>query len=366
MPKKAALISLGSKSSKWTVKEMKNYFREVDDLDIRDIEVTLSSKEAKVLYKGKPLEKYDCIYTKGSFRYAPLLSAITSILSKHTYMPIEAAAFINAHDKLLTQLILQQNGIPMPETYLAATPAAAKKILEKVHYPIVMKFPSGTQGKGVMFADSFASANSLLDALIALKQPFLIQEYIETEGADLRVIVVGDNVVAAMQRKAVAGEKRANIHAGGKGTSITLDPATTKIAVKTAQLIGADICAIDILEGVKGPLVIEVNISPGLQGITSVTGINVAEHIAKFLYSRTKEIVEGKRSLATGQMIHEITPVGPGKELITGLDFRGERVLLPESIIKESGFKESDDVLIKVEKGKIVMERFNIAGKKKK
>ncbi len=343
---------------------MKNYFREVDDLDIRDIEVILGPKEAQVLYLGKPLEKYDCIYAKGSFRYAPLLSAISSILSKHTYMPIEAGTFTTAHDKLLTQLILQQNGIPMPGTYLAATPEAAKKLLERLNYPIVMKFPQGTQGKGVMFADSFASASSMLDALTALRQPFLIQEYIETHGADLRVIVIGEKVVAAMQRQAVEGEKRANIHAGGKGVSIKVDPVTTKIAVKTAKLMGADICAVDILEGIKSPLVIEINISPGLQGITAATGINVADHIAKFLHKKTREIVDSEKKIAGKEIMEEITPTGPGKEIITGLDFRGERVLLPEAIVREMGFSEKDEVLMKVEKGKLVIEKFQIGESK--
>ncbi|MBR9691757.1 RimK family alpha-L-glutamate ligase [Candidatus Woesearchaeota archaeon] len=367
MPVSAAIISLGSKSSKWTAKSLRNYFRVVDELDIRDIEVTLGPKEAKVLYQGKPIEHYDCILAKGSFRYAPLLSAITSILSKYSYMPIEADAFTIVHDKLLTQIELQQNGIPMPTTYLAATPAAAKKILEKMNYPIIMKFPQGTQGKGVMFSDSYAAATSMMDALTALRQPFLIQEYIETEGADLRVIVVGDKVVAAMERQAEVGEKRANIHAGGKGKSIKIDPVTAKIAVKTAKVLGADICAVDLLEGHKGPLVIEANISPGLQGITEATGVNVADHISKFLHKKTKESVDLKKKISAEDIMKEIeTAGGPGKEIITGLDFRGERILLPAPIVKETGFTEKDEIVIKVEKGKLVIEKFHIEGEKKK
>ncbi|MBD3354437.1 RimK family alpha-L-glutamate ligase [Candidatus Woesearchaeota archaeon] len=362
----AAVISLGSKSSKWTAKAMKNYFRTADMLDIREIEVNLGHKEVQVLYQGKPIEKYDCILAKGSFRYAPLLRSITSILSKHTYMPIEADAFTVAHDKLITQLILQQNGIPMPITYLAATPDAAKKVLKKINYPIIMKFPQGTQGKGVMFADSYASASSMLDALTALRQPFLIQEYIETGGADLRVIVVGNKVVAAMQREASGREKRANIHAGGTGKSVKVDPVTSKIAVKTAKLIGADVCAVDILEGHKGPMVIEVNISPGLQGITKTSGINVADHIAKFLHKRTKEISEEKKKIEAKEIMKDITPEGPGKEIITGLDFRGERVLLPSALVKETGFNEKDEVSIKVDKGKLVIEKFDVKKEEKK
>ncbi|MBD3248943.1 RimK family alpha-L-glutamate ligase [Candidatus Woesearchaeota archaeon] len=360
----AAVISLRSKSSKWTVKAMQNYFRTVDDIDARDIEVTLSPKKTQVLHKGKPLDKYDCILVKGSFRYAQILRAVTTIASENSYMPIQPSAFTIAHDKLLTHLKLQQKGIPAPTTYLTSTPEAAKKILETVNYPIIMKFPQGTQGKGVMFADSFASANSMLDALIALKQPFLIQEYVETGGADIRAIVVGDKVVAAMQRKAEMGEKRANIHAGGSGEAVELDPKTKKIAIDAAKALGADICAIDILESIKGPVVLEINISPGLQGITKATGIDVASKIAKFLRKKAEEYSTGKGKEASKEIMKELTPKGPGKEIITGLDFRGERILLPGYVTKETGFKEDDELVIRVNKGKLILEPFDI-GKEK-
>jgi ribosomal protein S6--L-glutamate ligase len=362
---KAAVISLGSKSSKWTVKALKKYIRTVDDLNIKDIEVTLSPKGMEVLYKGKPMEEYDCIYAKGSFRYAPLLRAITSIASQKSYLPIKHYAFTIAHDKMLTQLTLQQKGIPTPKTYLSATPEAAKKVLENINYPIIMKFPQGTQGKGVMFADSFAAANSMMDALTALKQPFLIQEYIETEGADIRVIIVGDKVVAAMRRKAEAGEKRANIHAGGKGEAVSLDSHTKKIAVEAAQAIGAEICAVDILEGVKGPLVIELNVSPGLQGITEATKTDVAAKIAKFLHKKAKESAESKKKTETEDVLKEISPVGPYKEILTSLDFRGERILLPKVATDETKFTDKDELVLKIKKGKLFIEKFEVGEKKK-
>ncbi|MCK5140446.1 MAG: ATP-grasp domain-containing protein, partial [Thermodesulfovibrionia bacterium] len=210
---RTAIISLGSKSTVMLAEAMEKYFTTVDMLDLRNIEVNLS-KEMEVLYEGKPIQKYDCIYVKGSHKYEQLLRAITASLYNKTYMPIKPIAFNIAHDKIYTQINIQQNKTPMPTTYLSATIPAAKNILKKVNYPIIMKFPHGTQGKGVMFADSFASASSILDALDTLKQPFLIQEYIETGGVDIRVIVVGDKVVAAMKRRAEIGEKRANIHAG--------------------------------------------------------------------------------------------------------------------------------------------------------
>ena len=190
MKLKAALISLGSTSSKWIGKAMQKYFDEVDSYDIKGIEVTLGDKPM-VLYKGEPIPKYDCVYAKGSFRYNPILRSITSILQKESYMPITSTAFTIAHDKLITQLVLDQNKIPMPKTYLASTAKSARDILKKLNYPIIMKFPEGTQGKGVMYADSFASASSLLDTLTALKQPFLIQEFVETGGTDIRAFIIG-------------------------------------------------------------------------------------------------------------------------------------------------------------------------------
>lgn len=362
MPSRAAVISLGSKSSKWVVKALKNYIREVDDLNLKDIEVTLHEKEVQILYQGKPLGDYDCIYAKGSFRYAPLLRAITSIASKDAYMPMKSYTFTVAHDKLLTQLELQKHNIPMPKTYLSSTPEAAKKILEEIHYPIIMKFPQGTQGKGVMFAESFAAASSMLDALTALNQPFLIQEYVETGGSDIRAIVVGDKVIAAMERQAESGEKRANIHAGGKGKAHRIDPIARKIAIDAAKAVGADICAVDILEGVKGPLVIEVNISPGLQGVTAATKVNVADKIARFLHKKAKEFAAEKKKVGAEEIMKE---VGPGrKEFISSLDFRGHRIFLPEVVTKGTEFTDKDQFVIKIDKGKLIIEKFEVEEKK--
>jgi hypothetical protein len=118
---KAALISLGSVSSKWTLEAMRKYFKEVDEISLKHIEINFSGSTAEILYKGEPLPEYDCIYAKGSFRYAPLLQGITALREQSCFMPIESSAFSVVHDKLLTQLALQQHQIPMPRTYQAAT-----------------------------------------------------------------------------------------------------------------------------------------------------------------------------------------------------------------------------------------------------
>ena len=357
---KAALISLGSKSSQWTAEEMEKYFETVDNINLKELEVNLGKGKLEILYDGKQLPEYDCIYAKGSFRYAPLLQCITKSLFDKCYMPIVPEAFTIGHDKLLTHLALQQYDIPMPETYLASSLDAAKKTLKKVNYPITLKFPQGTQGKGVMFADSYASASSMLDAFESLKQPFIIQEFLETGGVDIRAIVVGDKVIVSMKRKAVVGEKRANIHAGGKGETCVLDAHTKKIAVDTAKSIKAEICAVDMLESVKGPQVIEANLSPGLQGITKVTEINVADKIAKFLYEKTKEFKEKGKKVGEKKILEDLgipeteTNV---QQIITNLDIRSNKILLPKVVNNIAKFDEKEDIIIRVDKGKIFIEK---------
>jgi len=357
---KAALISLGSKSSKWTAEEMKKYFGAVDNINLKELEVNLGKGKLEILYNGKELPQYDCVYAKGSFRYAPLLQCITESMFNNCYMPIRPEAFTIGHDKLLTHLALQQYEIPMPETYLAPSPDAAKKILKKVNYPITVKFPQGTQGKGVMFADSYSSASSMLDAFESLKQPLIIQEFLETGGVDIRAIVVGDKVVASMKRKAVIGEKRANIHAGGKGEACVLDVHAKKIAVDTARSIRAEICAVDMLESVKGPQVIEANLSPGLQGITKATEINVADKIAKFLYEKTKEFKERGKKASEKKILEDLGIPSMEKsvqQIITNLDIRSNKILLPKVINDIAKFDEKEDIVIKVTNGKVLIEK---------
>jgi ribosomal protein S6--L-glutamate ligase len=350
-----------------TAEAMEKYFDKVDLINIKDIEIGLGGKEPEVLYNGKPLEKYDCILAKGSFRYADLLRSLTTAIGSKCYMPLRARAFTEGHDKLLTHLRLQAAKIPTPKTYITASTEGAKEIISQMNFPIIMKFPHGTHGKGVMFADSFESASSMLDALSVLNQPFLIQEYVETGGVDTRAIVVGDKVIAAMQREAEKGEKRANIHAGATGKPITLDTHTKKIAVETARAVGADICAVDILVGLKGPMVIEVNISPGLQGITKFTRIDVADKIAKYLADRTAAMKKEDK-VFTEDILKEvgIKSGAEPQDIFTNLDFRGERILLPEIITRITKFNEKDEVSIKVDKGKLFIEKFTIGKEDKK
>lgn len=302
---KAALISLGSESSRMTAEALKKYFDVVDHMNLKNIEINLG-KNPQVLHNGSPVTGYDCIYAKGSFRFVQILRAITSATNKEAYAPYKSWSYSIGHDKFLTHLQLQKHNVPMPNTYFASTESNTKDILEKISYPVVMKVPSGTQGKGVMFADSFSSASSMLDALSSLKVPFLIQEYVECNDTDIRAFVVGKEVVACMKRKAEKGEKRANIHVGGKGESYELDNYSKKIAVKAAEAVGAEICGVDILESVKGPVVIEVNVSPGLQGITEVTHVDVGDKIARYLAEKTEDFISKKKREDADNVMEDI------------------------------------------------------------
>jgi ribosomal protein S6--L-glutamate ligase len=254
-------------------------------------------------------------------------------------------------------LKFQEFGVPQPTTYIASTAEAGKKIVKKIPFPVIMKLPAGTHGKGVMLADSPESASSMIDALALLKQPFLIQEYIETDGKDYRVIVAGEKIAAAMKRVAAKGEKRANIHSGGHGEKIELDSKSRNAAILAARSCGCDICAVDILPSPKGPLVLEVNLSPGLQGITKVTKTNVAAILAEFLFKQTKAF----REKGKDEILKEL---GSVQEIEGAMDFRGNRMLLPEVVSMSSKIKEGDEVVIKASKGRIEIAK--IASKKEK
>jgi ribosomal protein S6--L-glutamate ligase len=358
---KAAVVSLGSVSGKWIVEEMKKLFDEVDAIDIKNLEINFSGNKAEILYKGEPFKKYDCIHTLGSFRYANLLNSLIVITPKNVYTPLKASAYTIAHDKLLSQLAFQKNNIPMPRTYVAATTMAARSIFGQVNYPIIMKFPHGTQGKGVLVAESFPSASSIMDALSSLRQPFIIQEFIDTDGKDLRLIVVGDEVVASYQRVAGANEIRSNIHQGGTGKAVQVDEDTKNLAIKAAKSVGAKICGVDILMSHKGPLVIEVNISPGLQGITKYTGINVAEKISKFLFDETKKLKASEISNGAKNLIDlEINKLKDMTPVIGNLDFRAGRILLPKIVTDCAKIKDDMEYEIKMKNGEIVIKPFKL------
>jgi len=353
---KGAVIGLGGPTSIGIARAMENYFDKVDFLQLRDHYVEISREGIQMLTRKGELEDYDCLYPRGSYRYAPVLITIASSLSGHTYIPLRADSFIVGHDKFLTHLALMKQKIKMPNTFIIPTVKTAKLLLKEINYPIVMKFPHGTQGRGVVFAESYAAAVSVLDVLEFFKNPFLIQEYVETESTDIRALVVGDKVVAGMRRVAQKGEKRANIHMGGTGEAIKLNAKTSKIALASAEAVGADICAVDMLETPIGPLVIEVNLSPGVQGLKEATDRDIEDDIAKFLYEQTK----ANRRVKNGQEMASLIDTNSADkhssgEIIINADLRGGKLVLPEVISSLANLSESQEMIVEVLDGEIIL-----------
>lgn len=351
------VISLGGKSSLAIVKEAERYFDSATHLDLRTLEIHASAEGLHVFSDRREVKGYDCIYVRGSFKYTLLQRAISRAFLQEAYLPIKPAAFSVAHNKFLTLLELLKNGVHTPKTYFTATTPAAKKILEEVQYPIVMKIPFGTQGKGVMMADSLMAAKTMLDTLEAFKQPYLIQEFIDTDFTDIRAVVIGKKVIA-MRRRAAMEEMRANIHAGGTGEICEVSPDVEQIALKSAKVIGADICAVDILEGRK-PTVIEVNLSPGLAGITKATKKNVAHLVAKYLADQTADFLRQKKISHARRKMEAVRP-SRNKRILATLDVRNGMIRLPKFVTDLSELTMNDEVTLVVDKGKIEIRESKI------
>lgn len=197
----------------------------------------------------------------------------------------ESQAIARSRDKLQSLQLLSRHDIGIPPTAFARRREDIRSAIRKVGgAPVILKLLEGTQGKGVILAESVKSAESVLDAMNALGQNILIQAFIEeAEGTDFRAIVVGGRVVAAMSRRAALGEFRSNLHRGGTAVGVTLDPLYESTAVHAAEVLGLNIAGVDMIPSKDGPMVLEVNSSPGLEGIEGATGIDVAGAIVDFV-----------------------------------------------------------------------------------
>jgi ribosomal protein S6--L-glutamate ligase len=194
-----------------------------------------------------------------------------------------ARGIARSRDKMRCLQLLAGAGIDIPRTVMATQGAAVDSLLEQVGgLPCIIKLLRGTQGVGVMIAGTSGEARTILETFWGLEQDVCLQEFVkESAGRDVRALVVGDQVVGAMRRRARKGEFRANLHRGGEGRPVTLDRAYAETAVRAARVIGLDICGVDLLEGRRGPLVLELNSSPGFEGLEQATGLDVAGAIVQ-------------------------------------------------------------------------------------
>lgn len=197
----------------------------------------------------------------------------------------ESIAITRSRDKLRAHQLLARKGVGMPITSYANSAEATEDLIDFVGGPpLVVKILESTHGQGVVLAETRKAAESLITAFRGLKANFLVQEFIkESAGTDIRAFVVGDKVIGAMQRSGVEGEYRSNLHRGGTAAKIKLRPEERKLAVRAAKVMGLDVAGVDIVRSGHGPLVLEVNSSPGLRGIEAATGIDIADAIIDYL-----------------------------------------------------------------------------------
>jgi len=277
-----------------------NRFDSVFFAPTEKIRIGVKNGDFPIFYRDADLTTFDAVMPRIGSSKALFGYLITKYLRKaNVYVPFTPEAVFISHDKYLTLSKLNEAKIPVPETYLTMSPPTAKRIIKEMKFPVVMKLLGGSGGKGVMFTDKENTAISLIDTLNVLKQPLFIEKYIKNPGEDIRIIVIGDEVVAAMKRISTNGDLRANLSSGGKGVIYKPDAEMKEIAIKAAKTIGAEICGVDFIQGKKGPAVIEVNICPGMK-ISDITGFNVQKRIAEFIAERTEEYksIYGSRGLS--------------------------------------------------------------------
>ncbi len=263
--------------------------------------MNITSHNPKVLFQGNSLEGVDAIIPRIGASATFYGTAVVRQFEMMGVFPVnESQGISRSRDKLRCLQLLSRKGIGLPITGFAHSTKDVAGLIEVVRgAPLVIKLLEGTQGIGVVLAETKKAAESVIEAFRGLNANILVQEFIkESGGADIRCFVVGDKVVASMERRAQPGEFRSNIHRGGSGSKIKLTPEERSTAVRAAKAMGLNVAGVDILRSAHGPLVIEVNSSPGLEGIEQTTGINVAEKVIEFIEKnaapgRTKTRVKG-------------------------------------------------------------------------
>ena len=251
----------------------------------------IAAHRPNVHYRGKELDRYDAVIPRIGASVTFYGAAVLRQFEMMGAYPLnESVAITRSRDKLRSLQILARAGIGLPLTGFANSPDDTKDLIKLVGgAPLVVKLLHGTQGKGVVLAETHKAAESLIDAFRNLDANFLVQEFIkEAGGSDIRCLVVGTKVVAAMKRQAKEGEFRSNLHRGGTASLIRLTPEERSTAVRAAKKMGLNVAGVDLLRSNHGPVVLEVNSSPGLEGIESATGKDVADLIIQFIERNAK------------------------------------------------------------------------------
>ena len=254
--------------------------------------MNITSSKPSVYLNGEKMTGYDAVIPRIG---ASVTFYGTAVLRQFEMMGVyplnESVAIGRSRDKLRCMQLLARKGIGLPVTAFAYDPKRAEDIVQMTGgVPVVIKLLEGTQGVGVMLAETMQSAKSVIEAFRGAKVHIMAQEFIkEADGTDIRAFVIGDKVVAAMKRKGKAGEFRSNLHRGGKAELVKLTKTERATAVEAARIMGLNVCGVDMLRSNHGPVVMEVNSSPGLEGIEAASGKDVAGMVIDFLAARVAE-----------------------------------------------------------------------------
>lgn len=253
--------------------------------------MNITSHNPIVMYQGKPLENFDAIIPRiGASNTFYGTAVVRQFEIMGVFTTNESQAISRARDKLRCLQILARQGIGLPVTGFAHSTKDIEGLIEIVGgAPLVIKLLEGTQGIGVVLAETHQAAKSVIEAFRGLEANILVQEFIkEAGGADIRCFVIGEKVVAAMKRQGAAGEFRSNLHRGGTASKIRLTPEERSTAIRAAKAMGLRIAGVDMLRSNHGPVVMEVNSSPGLEGIEMATGIDVAAKVIEYVEKNAK------------------------------------------------------------------------------
>lgn len=287
---KIAILSNGNAnySTRRLVEEAEKRGHEVDVIKYKNCYISIEPHHNQVYYKGKALEHYDAIIPRISANMTKYGTAIVRQLEMQgEYVLSKSIAITRARDKLRSMQVLAKYGVDIPKTVVSRNTTDIDDLLEQLgEMPVIIKLANGTHGNGVILAETKKSAKSTMQAFYLTNDNgtnILLQEFIkESAGTDIRAFVVGSRVVASMKRQSLDDDFRSNLHKGGSGTPIKLTPQEEKMAISAAKAMGLSIAGVDIMRSSRGPLVLEVNASPGF-GIEKVTGRNIAEKIIEYV-----------------------------------------------------------------------------------
>lgn len=285
---KIAILSRNSKlySTRRLVEAARTRGHSVRVLDPLRCYMRIASDGFTMHYKGKPIAGYDAVIPRigaSVTRYGTAVLRQFELMG--SYSPNPSDAILRARDKLRAHQLLAAQGIGMPATVFGDNPDDTVDLLSMLGPPPhVIKLNEGTQGAGVMLTEKPSASRSVVETLRGLYANFVVQEFIaEAQGADLRCFVVGDRVVASMRRQAPEGDFRSNLHRGGSAEQVDASADEQLVAVGAAHGLGLSVAGVDLIRSQRGPLVLEVNSTPGLEGIEQVCGRRIAESIIRYI-----------------------------------------------------------------------------------